>query len=153
MLIVVACQSQSRLSSRSRRTAVSCVRTAALRCQVGPQTLTTGSTAIRGRHVAASVCKTSGSSTKMSDEHMTVRCYRSHQEAIDEVQRELNVRSRCFPRWIAEGRVSRTDAQDRLDRLASALVIIEALDGLEENAAVADLWLRVETEHKKQAKS
>jgi hypothetical protein len=52
---------------------------------------------------------------------------RSIQEARDEVERELNVRSRCFPRWIADGKVSHTDAQDRLDRMATALDIIEEM--------------------------
>lgn len=89
----------------------------------------------------------------MSEEPMKVRALRNQQEAVDEVNRELNVRCRCFPRWITEGRVSRTDAQDRLDRLASALVILEALDGLDMNAAIADLWAKVEAEHKKQAKT
>lgn len=56
----------------------------------------------------------------MQEENMKVARQRPLQEAIDEVERELNVRSRCFPRWITEGRVSRTDAQDRLDRLATA---------------------------------
>lgn len=45
---------------------------------------------------------------------------RAPQEAIDELHRELTVRQRCFPRWIGEGRVSATDAQDRIDRLATA---------------------------------
>lgn len=40
--------------------------------------------------------------------------------ALDEVQREINVRIRCFPRWIKEGRVSKTDAKDRLQRLIKA---------------------------------
>jgi hypothetical protein len=45
---------------------------------------------------------------------------RAPQEAIDELHRELTVRQRCFPRWVKEGRVSATDAQDRIDRLATA---------------------------------
>jgi hypothetical protein len=45
---------------------------------------------------------------------------RPPQEAIDELHRELTVRQRCFPRWIGDGRVSATDAQDRIDRLATA---------------------------------
>jgi len=45
---------------------------------------------------------------------------RDIQEALDEVHRELMVRKRCFPKWIGDGRVSETDAQDRVDRLASA---------------------------------
>jgi len=57
----------------------------------------------------------------MTEDRMKICRPRSLEEATDEVQREFNVRERCFPRWIAEGRVSKTDAQDRLDRLASAL--------------------------------
>ena len=48
----------------------------------------------------------------------------SPQAAVDELERELNVRLRCFPRWIAEGRVSRTDAQDRIDRLHTAFNLL-----------------------------
>lgn len=47
-------------------------------------------------------------------------------EALDELEREFNVRSRCFLRWIAEGRMSKTDAQDRLDRLFSAIEHLKA---------------------------
>lgn len=57
----------------------------------------------------------------MVETMMEPRTKRPLQEALDEVERELNVRRRCFPRWVAEGRVSRTDAQDRVDRLASAM--------------------------------
>lgn len=52
---------------------------------------------------------------------MQVKVKRSKQEALDELQREFNVRARCFPRWVKEGRVSATDAQDRLDRMGSAI--------------------------------
>jgi len=51
---------------------------------------------------------------------------RSHLEALDELHREFNVRARCFKRWVADGRLSRTDAQDRIDRLATAIDIVEA---------------------------
>jgi len=54
-------------------------------------------------------------------EPMQVKTKRSQQEALDELRREFNVRARCFPRWIQDGRVSATDAQDRLDRLGSAI--------------------------------
>lgn len=53
-------------------------------------------------------------------EPMKLKTQRSIGEALDECSRELNVRRRCFPRWVKEGRVSETDAQDRLDRMASA---------------------------------
>jgi hypothetical protein len=54
------------------------------------------------------------------------------QAALDELYRELAVRARCFPRWIVEGRVSRTDAQDRLNRMYTAY---ELLKGVVESQA------------------
>lgn len=60
---------------------------------------------------------------------MEVLHKRDKQQALDELHREFNVRTRCFPRWIQDGRVSQTDAQDRLDRLATA---IELLSGVAE---------------------
>ena len=60
---------------------------------------------------------------------------RSLEEAIDEVFRELKVRKRCFPRWIDEGRISRTDAQDRIARQESALVYLESLRPAESTPA------------------
>jgi len=55
---------------------------------------------------------------------MEPKIQRSAIEALDECMRELNIRKRCFARWIQDGRLSRTDAQDRLDRLASAVDIL-----------------------------
>ena len=52
---------------------------------------------------------------------------RSLTEAIDEVFRELQVRKRCFPRWVDDGKISRTDAQDRIARQESALAYLESL--------------------------
>jgi hypothetical protein len=49
------------------------------------------------------------------------------QAAVDELYRELQVRLRCFPRWIEEGRVSRTDAIDRIDRLNTALQLLKGV--------------------------
>lgn len=46
-------------------------------------------------------------------------------EAHAELQRELQVRKRCYGRWISDGRMSRVDAVDRYARLQSALVYIE----------------------------
>lgn len=62
----------------------------------------------------------------MNEESMQIKRERSGEEALDELQREFNVRARCFPRWVADGRVSRTDAQDRLDRLATAIGLLTA---------------------------
>ena len=52
---------------------------------------------------------------------------RTLQEACDEVEREFNVRERCFPKWVTEGRIGRTDAKDRLERLAAACYFLRAL--------------------------
>lgn len=50
-----------------------------------------------------------------------------NQAAYDEAYRELCVRQRCFPRWIQEGKLSRTDAANRLD---SQQRIVEILGGM-----------------------
>lgn len=61
---------------------------------------------------------------------MEPKTKRPIQEAVDEVYRELCVRKRCFPRWVEDGRVSATDAQDRIDRLATAHEkLVELLEG------------------------
>lgn len=52
---------------------------------------------------------------------MTVKRARDMEECIDELEREFNLRARCYIRWVAEGRMSNTDAQDRLDRQFSAI--------------------------------
>ena len=52
---------------------------------------------------------------------------RSLTEAVDEIFRELQVRKRCFPKWVDEGKISRTDAQDRIARQESALAYLESL--------------------------
>jgi uncharacterized protein YjcR len=54
------------------------------------------------------------------DGWMEPKSVRSLQEAIDEVYRELCIRKRCMLRWIEIGKVSATDAQDRIDRMATA---------------------------------
>lgn len=45
---------------------------------------------------------------------------RSMQEAADEVQREIDVRRRLYDKWTQEGRMSWTEAHDRLERLMAA---------------------------------
>lgn len=61
------------------------------------------------------------------DESTASHPSRSITEAIDELFRELQVRKRCFPRWIQDGKISRTDAQDRIARQESALAYLETL--------------------------
>jgi hypothetical protein len=46
---------------------------------------------------------------------------RSVKEAYSEVSRELQVRERCFDDWVSKGKMTDIDAQDRFDRMASAL--------------------------------
>lgn len=55
---------------------------------------------------------------------------RTLEEAASEVERELSVRTRCYSRWIDDGKMSRVDAQDRYDRLATALEWLNALSAL-----------------------
>lgn len=52
--------------------------------------------------------------------------HRSIEEALDEVAREIAVRERCFPRWITEGRISKSDAKDRLQRMLKAAFLLDA---------------------------
>jgi hypothetical protein len=47
-------------------------------------------------------------------------------EAIDELDREAGVRRRCYDRWVNEGRLSKTDSADRLERLEAALAFLRA---------------------------
>jgi len=42
-------------------------------------------------------------------------------EALDELEREWFLRQRCYDRWVAEKRISQTDASDRLARQESAI--------------------------------
>ena len=51
---------------------------------------------------------------------------RSAKEAYDELDRELSVRDRCYQGWVKDGRLSKTDARDRYDRLKSAMHYLEA---------------------------
>jgi hypothetical protein len=51
---------------------------------------------------------------------------RKVEEAHDELRRELGLRDRCYPGWVEDGRLARTDARDRYDRLKSAIHYLEA---------------------------
>lgn len=50
---------------------------------------------------------------------------RTIKEAISELRRELNVRERCYPRWVADGKLDETDAQDRLERMQAAVAMLQ----------------------------
>jgi hypothetical protein len=49
------------------------------------------------------------------------------QAALDEINRERMVRDRCFPRWIGEGKISKMDAEARLERIKLAEKILQLL--------------------------
>lgn len=55
------------------------------------------------------------------------------QQAYDEAMRELQVRERCFPRWVKEGRMSGSDARDRLDRQAKICELLAEHPGVDTN--------------------
>jgi hypothetical protein len=58
---------------------------------------------------------------KFSDYTATDNGSRHVEESLDELRREIDVRRRLYDRWVAEGRLSWTDAHDRLERMLSAL--------------------------------
>lgn len=51
---------------------------------------------------------------------MTTKTRRPLTEASDEIAREMNVRLKCYDRWVAEGKMTQTEAQERFDRMATA---------------------------------
>ena len=50
---------------------------------------------------------------------------RTEKEAVSEINRELQVRRRCYDRWIADGKLDSIDATDRMERLEAALDICQ----------------------------
>lgn len=68
---------------------------------------------------------------------------RSIEEAISEVQRELQVRRRCYQRWCDDGKLSVVDARDRLDRLEAAERYLQQVV----DSTVADPVVNVESAH------
>jgi hypothetical protein len=48
-------------------------------------------------------------------------------DAIHELARELNMRQRVYPRWVADQRLSQAEAQVRIARLAHALRLLREL--------------------------
>ena len=46
------------------------------------------------------------------------------EEAISELQREMDTRKRIFDNWVATGRCSWVDAHDRMERHLSALSLL-----------------------------
>jgi hypothetical protein len=50
---------------------------------------------------------------------------RSLEEAVSELEREFQVRERCYERWIADGKLDLITAKDRMERLAAAICILK----------------------------
>jgi len=46
------------------------------------------------------------------------------EEAISELQREMDTRKRIFDNWVATGRCSWVDAHDRMERHLTALALL-----------------------------
>lgn len=58
-------------------------------------------------------------------EAVTIATASSAPEAAqDELVREFQVRKRCFAKWVSDGRLSMTDALDRLNRLGVAIKLV-----------------------------
>lgn len=55
----------------------------------------------------------------------------TNQEMYDEAYRELQVRLRCYEKWVREGKLSRTDATSRLEGQQAIVIALAALDGVE----------------------
>lgn len=53
---------------------------------------------------------------------------RSREEAVSELQREMQVRQRCYDRWVQDGKLTSVDAVDRLDRLQTAIHLLEVVE-------------------------
>lgn len=75
-----------------------------------------------------SLCGPSWATRKMNMDVLPIKAWRWNQhmqrsidEATSELEREAHVRTRCYDRWIEEGKVSRVDAWDRQERLLSAV--------------------------------
>lgn len=49
------------------------------------------------------------------------------ERAVDEVKREVSVRERCYQRWVDEGRMSRTEAKERMFGMKKALEMLQNL--------------------------
>jgi hypothetical protein len=67
----------------------------------------------------------------------------SVEHAHAEVDREMQVRSRLYDKWLHDGKLSYVDAVDRYKRLLKALTVLQKVMDLE--AAAADLEPEAQT--------
>lgn len=63
----------------------------------------------------------------MNTQSVTLRDRRPRnvEEALSELEREMQVRKRCYDRWVEDGKLSSVDAADRLDRLQTAIHLLQ----------------------------
>lgn len=61
----------------------------------------------------------------------------TNQQAYDELMRELNIRERLYGRWVKEGKLSRTQAREQLDRHSKACALLAGLPDVTANAGNA----------------
>lgn len=72
---------------------------------------------------------------------------RSIEEAISELQREMDTRKRIFDNWVQQGRCSWVDAHDRMERLMTALsLLIRYSNDLEKAPAIVNNEALVEAD-------
>jgi len=57
------------------------------------------------------------------------------EEALSELEREKNVRMRCYERWVQEGRLTAVDARDRLDRIIAAIHFLKPAEAQEQGVS------------------
>lgn len=55
------------------------------------------------------------------------------QQAYDEAMRELEVRSRCYPKWTKEGKISYTEATERFKQQAGIVALLADFPGVTSN--------------------
>lgn len=79
----------------------------------------------------------------MADETTPVKFgpVRSLDEAIHECERELGVRTRIYPRWVKEGKLTQFTAQEQFERLDSAVTFLKryASDLVVQSAKTLDM--------------
>lgn len=61
----------------------------------------------------------------------------NNQAAYDEAQREYELRCRLYPRWVAESKISRTQARTQLDAQARICKLLAGLPDVTANAEKA----------------
>lgn len=54
------------------------------------------------------------------------------EKALCELERELNIRKKCYPRWIADGRMTKWEAIQRMEGFQIAYDIVAKLHGAEQ---------------------